>query len=156
MPSCPPAPEARAARPDDLPTLAALHAGAFPDDPWDAERLAPLAFGPGAITLMLPGGFILMRVAADEAEVITIAVDPTARRRGLGRRLLAAGLATAFASAAAAVFLEVATDNAAALALYAASGFIEVGRRKRYYHRGTAPAVDALVLKREATAPGFD
>lgn len=136
----------------DLPGLAALHGAAFPDDPWDADALRALAFASGAITLVAPGGFILMRVAADEAEVITLAVDPAFRRRGLGRHLLAAGLRRAAEAGAATAFLEVATDNIAAIALYRDAGFIEVGRRRNYYHRPLVGPVDALVLTRPLTA----
>jgi len=132
----------------ELPALAALHGAAFPDDPWNADALRLLAFAPGAITLIAPGGFILLRVAADEAEVITLAVDPAWRRRGIGGRLLAAGLGRAAQAGAGTAFLEVAIDNIAALALYREAGFAEVGRRRNYYHRPEAGPVDALVLAR--------
>ncbi|PWR20243.1 GNAT family N-acetyltransferase [Zavarzinia aquatilis] len=136
----------------DLPALAALHGAAFPDDPWDADALRPLAFAPGAIALIVPGGFILLRVAADEAEVITLAVDPGWRRRGIGGRLLAAGLGRATQAGATTAFLEVAIDNIAAIALYREAGFTEVGRRRNYYHRPQASPVDALVLARSLAA----
>ncbi|WP_422645699.1 GNAT family N-acetyltransferase, partial [Zavarzinia sp.] len=142
----------RPAAEGDLPDLAALHLAAFPHAPWDTETLRPLAFGAGAITLIAPGGFILLRVAADEAEIITLAVAPADRRRGLGRRLLTAGLARAVAAGAAVAFLEVAIDNLAAISLYRSAGFINAGRRRNYYTRPSGAPVDALVLTRDLSA----
>jgi ribosomal-protein-alanine N-acetyltransferase len=93
-------------------------------------------------------GFALARVAADEAEILTLAVVPAAQRRGAGAALLQAVMRAAAARGAAALFLEVSTANDAGLALYARAGFCEVGRRCRYYADGT----DALVLTRALTA----
>ena len=130
----------------DAEALAALHAAAF-DAPWNAAALAELLAQPGAILAAEPGeGFILLRAAADEAEVLTLAVRPEARRRGLGGRLVETGVARAAAMGAERVFLEVADDNAAALALYARHGFREVGRRRRYYARPDGTRRDALLL----------
>ena len=86
---------------------------------------------------------ILARVAADEAEILTLAVDPGQRRRGLGSALLRAAMDRAAGLGAMSMFLEVAVTNHAARALYAAHGFIEAGLRRRYYSDGT----DALVLR---------
>ncbi len=88
------------------------------------------------------GGFVLARVAADEAEVLTLAVMPEARRAGLGRALMVAAMEAAVVRGAAAMLLEVAEGNGAARGLYAALGFSVVGRRRRYYG-----AEDALVLR---------
>lgn len=136
----------RPAGPGDLLRLSALHAASFPYDPWDATALANLAALPGAVMLCLERGFILMRTAADETEVITIAVDPACRGLGIGRRLLLAGLKAARAQGACQAFLEVAVDNQAALALYRQAGFAEIGRRRGYYRRAPDEAVDALVM----------
>lgn len=132
--------------------LAALHASAFDDlpPPWTAAAFAQLLAAPG-VTLVLapdpqPRGFVLARQAGPEAEILTLAVHPDARRRGLGRRLLA--LLEASLPGAEEIFLEVAETNAAARALYAQSGYREVGRRPRYFRRVTAPDVDALVLRK--------
>ena len=130
----------------DAEALAALHAAAF-DAPWDAAALAALLAQSGAILAVEPGeGFILLRAVADEAEVLTLAVRPEARRKGLGRRLVEAGAVQAAAWGAERVFLEVADDNAAALALYARCGFREVGRRRGYYARPDGTRRDALLL----------
>jgi ribosomal-protein-alanine N-acetyltransferase len=125
--------------------LAALHAQAFTDPrPWTEAEFAALLAGPGILLAAAPQGFALARIAADEAELLTIAVAAPARRQGLGRRLLAAVLARAEAQGARTVWLEVAADNAAARALYAALGFAEAGRRRGYY-----AGADALVLRRD-------
>jgi len=127
--------------------LAALHAAAFPPaDRWGAEAIALLLDLPGTFALHEPDrGFVLARVAAGEAEILTLAVHPEARRQGHGAALLAGAMAGAVARGATAMFLEVAEGNAAARALYARAGFAEVGRRRRYYPDGG----DALVLRRE-------
>jgi ribosomal-protein-alanine N-acetyltransferase len=90
----------------------------------------------------------LTRHAADEAEVLSIAVDGRARRRGLGRRLLRRNLQRLATFGVGRVFLEVDAGNEPALALYRRMGFVEAGRREGYY-RGTAGQVaPALVLCR--------
>lgn len=125
--------------------LAELHASAF-DRPWTAAAIVELLGQPGVFAIEQPGGFVIMRVAADEAEVLTLAVRPQARRRGLGRKLVQAGVRRAHDLGAAQVFLEVAEDNAAALALYASAGFVQSGRRRDYYGGGKGPRRDALLL----------
>jgi len=133
------------ARPENAAALAALHALAFPPaEAWGTDAMGLMLAMPGAFGLWEPaGGLVLVRAAAGEAEILTIAVVPAARRRGLGAALLAAALQGAVLRGAAEMFLEVAEGNAAALALYAAAGFTEVGRRHRYYADGE----DALVLR---------
>ena len=93
-------------------------------------------------------GFILWRTAGGEAEILTVAVDPAMRRAGHGRALVDEAVRRASAEGAQALFLEVAEDTAAAIALDAAAGFAPAGRRKAYYPRPGAGAVDALVLRR--------
>ena len=125
--------------------LAALHATAF-DAPWKAGEIAQLLAGPGVFVVAEPDGFILIRVVADEAEILTLAVRPSARRGGLGRRLVEAAVVRAAALGAERMFLEVAEDNVAARALYARTGFTEAGRRRGYYARADGSREDALVL----------
>lgn len=129
--------------------LAALHALAFPpDERWDAAAFAAQLALPGVVGLIDPsGGMVLARVAADEAEILTLCVAPEARRRGAARALLEAAADWAANAGAGAMFLEVADGNLAARALYAACGYREVGRRRRYYPGGE----DALVLRRALT-----
>ena len=125
--------------------LAVLHAEAF-DAPWDADAFAALLTQAGVFALGDGDGFILMRVVADEAEILTLAVRPAARRRGLGSRLVDEGRAAAAALGAARLFLEVADDNAPARAVYARAGFEEAGRRPGYYARPDGGRRDALIL----------
>lgn len=141
----------RPATAEDVVALAAVHAAAF-DSPWPPEAFADLLASPGVFALAAidktPVGLILMRAIADEAEVLTLAVSPAHRRLGAGAALLQAGLDLAAAAGAETAFLEVASDNAAALALYTAAGFAPAGRRAGYYARSSGPAMDALLLRR--------
>lgn len=129
----------------DPAALAALHAEAF-DAPWDAASLSALLTSPGVFAVAEEDGFILIRVVADEAEILTLAVRPAARRGGLGGRLVEAAVVRAAALGAERMFLEVAEDNVAARALYARAGFNEAGRRRGYYARADGSREDALVL----------
>ena len=94
-------------------------------------------------------GFLLARALAGDAEVLTLAVRPEARGRGVGSRLLATFLTEAAARGAARAFLEVAADNAVARRLYARHGFAEVGRRRDYFTRTGGGTVDAVVMARD-------
>jgi ribosomal-protein-alanine N-acetyltransferase len=138
------------ASPADAPAMAQAHAQAF-DRPWEAAAFADLMAGPGVFGLIArddaPRGVILCRVAAGEMEVLTIGVDPAARRAGLGKALVAAALGAARQAGAEAAFLEVAADNAAAVALYAGLGFRRAGLRRAYYDRGDGERADALVMR---------
>ena len=130
--------------------LAALHAAAFTHPrPWSAAEFAALLAGPG-VFLLTEGteGLLMGRALAGEAELLTIAVAPSARRRGLGARLVGRFLDAAAARGADRAFLEVAADNVAAQALYASAGFAPAGRRRGYYRDAAGAAVDALVLSR--------
>lgn len=127
--------------------MARLHAQSFTQPrSWSEAEFAALLAAPGAILVAEPQGFALGRAIAGEAELLTLAVAPEARRRGVGRRLLAGFLAEAAARDGRRVFLEVAADNAAALALYRATGFAEAGRRRGYYARSDGQRTDALVM----------
>lgn len=121
--------------------LAALHAACFPDA-WDAAAITALLATPGTFAFVHADGFVLARVAGGEAEILTLAVAPAARGRGLGRALLQAVIRRADEQEASSLFLEVGADNPAALALYAGLGFTKVGMRKAYYN-----GRDALVLR---------
>lgn len=140
--------------------LARIHAVAFAGEgrPWSGPEILALLNEP-AVGLRLahaerreagdrlaPAGFALYRVAADEAELLTVSVVPEARRAGLGRALVAACEQGARACGARRLFLEVAEGNRAARALYAGAGYHEVGRRKRYYEHPDGSREDALIL----------
>jgi ribosomal-protein-alanine N-acetyltransferase len=134
--------------------LAALHARCFTSPrPWSADEFAALLREPAVFLLGGAHGFALGRVLADEAELLTIAVAPEARGRGLGHRLMEAFEAEAARRGATRAFLEVAEDNDAALRLYRARGYGESGRRRGYYRRHPGPAADALVMARDLS-PG--
>jgi [ribosomal protein S18]-alanine N-acetyltransferase len=94
-------------------------------------------------------GFILSRMAADEAEILSVAVAPARRGRGLSRRLLDLHLRRLSGIGMRRVFLEVDEGNIPARKLYARAGFRDVGRREAYYsdHQGRSTA--ALVLRRD-------
>lgn len=89
-------------------------------------------------------GYVIALDAADEGEILNLAVAPDGRRRGLGRALVEEVLAELSERGARNIYLEVRESNAAARALYAAHGFREVGRRPGYYRR---PVEDAIVLR---------
>lgn len=108
---------------------------------------AALAWRTGDDGRPVPVGFAVARLAADEAEVVSIGVAPAARRRGVGAALVADVMARAVAHGAARIFLEVAEDNAAAIALYVSAGFEKVGRRPGYYQRKTSRPVAALIMR---------
>ena len=127
--------------------LADLHARCFTTPrPWSTAEFADFLGSRPCFLLTEPAGFLLGRVIADEAELLTVAVDPAARRQGMGARLLAGFAATARARGATTGFLEVAAGNLPAQALYRQAGWVEAGRRKRYYHAPDGTAEDALVL----------
>ncbi|CAN5172440.1 GNAT family N-acetyltransferase [soil metagenome] len=131
-------------------TLADLHDRVFPR-PWSAEDFEALLKGPGAFAVLgegdAPQGFILCRAIAGEAEILTIAVDPAARRRGWGAALVEMAAGVAREAGAVEMFLEVGADNLAAVKLYETSGFDRVGLRKGYYPHVDG-AKDAVVMRR--------
>ena len=139
----------------DLDLASDLHRAAFTplgERAWTRKDMAELCASPGVSgVLLLSGGkeigVALSRVVADEAELLTIAVDAGHRRRGAGRALLEAVIDRARAAGAAALFLEVGADNPAACSLYEQKDFRVVGRRAGYYQRGTGPNADALVMR---------
>jgi len=141
----------RQATADDAPDLAKLHAEAFAE-PWSEAAVRELAATNGAFAFTGDDGFILARAIGSEAEILTLAVKPSARRRGLGQALVQAAAAGAREAGAGVLFLEVAADNAAAIALYARCGFEPMARRAAYYRRRLGPPMDALVLRKTLTS----
>ncbi len=133
--------------------LADLHALCFTVPPPFTERgFADLLNSQTSFLITQPGGFALGRAAAGEAELLTLAVHPDQRRDGLGRALLTGFEAEARARGAGVAFLEVATDNAAALALYRGAGYGYAGRRRNYYRSGADQAIDAVLLRKTLAA----
>jgi ribosomal-protein-alanine N-acetyltransferase len=135
----------------DSALLSALHGECFAER-WEPALFASVLGTPGgygflARRALRPLGFILCRTAASEGEILSLGVLMEARRLGLGRSLVAAAKAEALKRGIEALFLEVAEDNAPALALYCGVGFRSVGRRPAYYQQPGAPATDALTLQ---------
>lgn len=148
----------RSAQPADAAAIAALH-GALFDEPWSAADVLGLVTGPTAVALLATGdaerggarldGFLIGRLVADEAEILTLGVSHARRGRGLARALCGAFADRVHGAGARRVFLEVAADNVAALALYRRLGFAATGVRRGYYPRLHAPAVDAQCMALE-------
>lgn len=140
---------------DSAELLAAVHARAF-EKPWSAADIARLLETPSAFAIVSqesePQGFVLAWAPAPDAEILTLAVTPEARRRGVGSALVNAAGAAALMRGAASLSLDVADDNTAARALYAKLGFAEVARRNAYYERASG-RVDALILRRALPRP---
>lgn len=129
--------------------LAALHACALaPERGWSAADFADLLDSTHVFALGDARAFALGRAVAGEAELLMLATDPAHRRKGLARACLAAFEAEARARGAAMAFLEVAADNVAARALYAAAGWAERAQRPGYYSRSEGQAADALIMAR--------
>ncbi|MEE8172106.1 MAG: N-acetyltransferase [Alphaproteobacteria bacterium] len=135
----------------DLPAIASLHAICF-EDSWHTELLGRILSAPGTFGLFSRPrgkvvGFVLCRSRGQEGEILSLAVSPGVRRKGLGGALLDAAKAQAVKHDLEALFLEVAEDNLAARRLYEKFGFATVGRRPHYYLRRYGPSVDALTLR---------
>lgn len=134
-----------------LSDLARIHALCF-DQGWSAGVFADLAVKPhhriyvaeedGAVV-----SFIVLTVVAGEGEILTLATDPAHQGRGLAGELLTHVVAELRDEGALDMVLEVAVDNAPALALYRRFGFQRVGLRKAYYSRAGGVPVDGYTLR---------
>jgi ribosomal-protein-alanine N-acetyltransferase len=141
---------------DHADRLAEIHGSAFAR-PWSAEDfeafLAERSIRAEGIFLdrdRQPCGFILTRVAADEAEILSVAVARPARGMGRARTLLAQHLARLAHEGIGEVHLEVEEGNLPALALYRGLGFREVGRRPGYYVKPDGTRACAITMTRRA------
>ena len=146
-------PAVEPARRGDVAAIAALEAAALGPDAWSPALVAQGVEGalPSVHYLVVRAGdevaaYAVASVADDVAELQRVAVDPRHRRRGLATRLLADVCRRAAADGAERLLLEVREDNAGALAFYAAAGFVELDRRRRYYRDGAAAVVMQLSL----------
>lgn len=140
----------RAAVHRDLRAVASIERAVFPD-PWSHGMfVAHLRYGPPEMFLIAEDasgevvGYALVRTVVDEAELLNIAVSPSARRRGVGIRLLRAAMQICRERGAEWMLLEVRETNVAARTLYERHGFHPVGRRTGYYH---SPREDAIVMR---------
>ena len=126
--------------------LAELHSAAFSKDrAWSADEFRTLIDSPYCHLSTAPKGFALWRAVAGEAELLTIATHPDHQRQGIATKLMYQWMRSAQDHAGTA-FLEVAADNAGAIALYGDFGFETIARRPDYYARTNTP-VDALVMQ---------
>lgn len=141
---------------DDLPAIMDLERRSFPTDAWSEQTMGTEITSDHNIYLVEEqggavigyGGVRALRGGSD-ADIQTIALDPDWRGRGIGRELLRALIAAARYRGAREVFLEVRADNPSAEGLYLAEGFVEFGRRPRYYQPDD---VDAIVMRLDLRA----
>lgn len=144
------------ARPDEVETLAEIHREGFRRT-WSAHDFQSLMADPSvfvlAVRLQSPlgarkvAGFVTVRFAADEAEILTIAVVGRYRRHGYGRLLMDDVIRRLYREHIATLFLEVDRTNRAAVGLYQKLGFKVAGERKHYYANPTAGDGTALVMR---------
>lgn len=132
--------------PADLETT---HAACFTlPRPWSAAEFKGFLADPLVFLCGDAKGFLLGRAVAGEAEILTLAVAPIARRQGRARALVADFLTHAGLRGADSAFLEVAADNIAAQTLYLSCGFAQTGRRRGYYHGAEGARIDAILMGR--------
>jgi ribosomal-protein-alanine N-acetyltransferase len=141
------------ATPRDAAAISALHAASFRRG-WSEQEVEGLLIDRGviaqrAITRRSFAGFIMSRLAADEAEILSVAVRRKCQGRGIARKLLALHLRRLAGLGVRTVFLEVDEHNAPAIGLYRRAGFREVSRRANYYPQAGGKAAAALVLRRD-------
>jgi len=141
------------AGPRDAASIAALHAASFHRG-WSEEEVERLLVERSVMTHRAVlgaklAGFIMSRRAADEAEILSVAVTKSSRGRGLARDLLQLHLRRLAGDGVRAVFLEVDETNVPAIRLYRRAGFRDVGKRPNYYAVPGAKPVAALVLRRD-------
>ncbi|MEP7067499.1 MAG: ribosomal protein S18-alanine N-acetyltransferase [Gemmatimonadota bacterium] len=147
----------RPARDTDVDAVLAIEHASF-GDPWNRMAFVDLIDDPRVAFLIADEsgevrGYVVAWFVLDEGEIGNLAVARDARRHGVGARLLDAAIAAVRKAEVEMLYLEVRDSNAAARALYASRGFVEVGRRRDYYRR---PKEDALVLRLDLSpgAPG--
>lgn len=148
-----PAPVLSDAQPRDARTIAALHAASFRRG-WSEQEVEGLLTDRAVVAQRaLAGrrfaGFIMSRLAADEAEILSVAVARSSQGRGLARQLLNLHLRRLAGLGVRTVFLEVDEHNAPAVKLYGRAGFREVSRRANYYPQAGGKTAAALVLRRD-------
>ena len=148
----------RVAGPGDLELFAALEAEVFAEDPWTPYMLAEELSSPASRYWIARGeddtplGYAGVKIGGDQADVMTIGVRPEARGRGLGAALLDTLLRWAAAAGAHEIFLDVRPSNAAAIGLYESRGFVEIGRRPRYFRNPVEEAMEMRALLTRADA----
>jgi [ribosomal protein S18]-alanine N-acetyltransferase len=137
----------------DAPRLAQLHAASFHRGWSDGEFESMIAERNTLVHRLRLGrkiiGFAVSRIGADEAEILSIAIDADQRGRGLSRDLLLTHLGHLAGRGVRRIFLEVEENNAPARRLYERCGFAIVGRRERYYQQASGEQLNALLMRRD-------
>jgi ribosomal-protein-alanine N-acetyltransferase len=139
-------------------SIGALERLCFPPvSSWSTEQISGLLQeGASLATVVLVErrivGYALYRSVPPESELLRIAIDPRFQGEGYGRLLIEDGLSVLGSRGVSCVFLEVASKNEAALALYRAAKFLEIGRRENYYEQLSD---DAIVMKRDINAMSY-
>jgi ribosomal-protein-alanine acetyltransferase len=140
---------------EDGPILALIHQACFPDA-WNQDSFNQLLEESTSCGWLAqdnqggPCGFILARVLQAEAEILTFAVHPSFQRKGIGRSLLMTLMTFLKSVNCGKIFLEVATDNLGAMALYESMGYTKIGTRPNYYKRRNQNYISACVMAYEA------
>lgn len=129
--------------------LAHIHALTFSiPRPWSEAEFSDLLEDPTIFLVTAPDGFALGRLVANEVELLTISIKPTAQGKGQGTQLLRAFLQQAKTKGAEITFLEVADNNHRAIGLYKKLGFTQIARRKDYYHSPKGNKISALIYNK--------
>ena len=146
----------RDATADDSRDMAAIHAGSFGRD-WSDEEFASLLRQENIFGLMAskrsafrgyrPAGFVLVRIADTDSEILTIAVLKAFQGAGIGRQLMEEALRFVYKEGVETLHLEVEADNLPAVSLYRSLDFETVGERTAYYNQGMAESRSALVMR---------
>ena len=141
------------ARLRDAEAIAALHAASFHRGWGEGEFESMLAESNTLAHRLRLGrktiGFAMSRIGADEAEILSIAIDPRFRGQGLSLSLLLTHLGHLAGRGVRTIFLEVEESNRPALRLYERAGFLLVGRRERYYQQAGGEHLNALLMRRD-------
>ena len=141
------------ATPRDAAAIAKLHAASF-NRGWSEDEIERLLIERNVLThrAVASGrlvGFIMSRIAAGEAEILSVAVSASYRGKGLARRMLNLHMGRLLGAGTRVIFLEVDEGNTAARRLYQRAGFVEAGRREGYYAAADGKRATALVLRRD-------
>lgn len=123
--------------------LSNLHKKCFPNKPWSADDFRDLKKS-GCEIIMSQNGFVVYRIAADEAEIITIGVNPEMRRNGIASAMIGIIEKNIKNQGVKKIFLEVASTNEPAQKLYENFGYKTVGLRPKYYD-----GVDAILMSKD-------
>ena len=122
---------------------------------WSESAVALSLAAPGSVAQYSSAGFAIGRIAGDEVELLSIAVDPSQQRLGEGSNLLQQFVEAALEAGATSIVLEVSEANVGAVTFYAKKGFETVGRRKKYYRSG-ALFLDAIVMRKHLDPASSD